>query len=119
VLLTANVAFLAIPGIGNSTQLASFFSTVTSIGSIVIGLLLVRKHRNKPEDSADNVVGHFIYFIAPTPFLTAIGLLSLVGSISPKSAQPSDRLRNARDSIQSTVFIAHVVVSLHELVIFA
>ncbi|KAF9782854.1 hypothetical protein BJ322DRAFT_179603 [Thelephora terrestris] len=54
VLLTANVAFLAIPGIGNSTQLASFFSTVTSIGSIVIGLLLVRKHRNKPEDSADN-----------------------------------------------------------------
>ncbi|KAF9791947.1 hypothetical protein BJ322DRAFT_1026338 [Thelephora terrestris] len=55
VLLTANMAFLAIPGIGNSTQLASYFSTVTAIGSIVIGLLLVRKHSNKLEDSARDV----------------------------------------------------------------
>lgn len=64
VLLNANVAFLAIPsvdvgdGARTPAQLASYFSTVMSIGSVVIGLLLVRKHRNKPHDSATEVDGY-------------------------------------------------------------
>ena len=73
VLLTANMAFLAIPSVDNGTrartptQVASYFSTVTSIGSIVIGLLLVRKHRDKPNEFADEVVSHFTRSLAP-PF---------------------------------------------------
>jgi len=61
VLLNANVAFLAIPSVdtGNRTrtpsQLASYLSIITSVGSIVIGLLLLRHHRTKPQDSADEV----------------------------------------------------------------
>lgn len=64
-LLNANVQFLAVPGVdpGNHyrspTQIANYLSIITSIGSIVIGLLLLRQHKTKPEDSADEVVGCF------------------------------------------------------------
>ncbi|KAF8960337.1 hypothetical protein BDZ97DRAFT_1665959, partial [Flammula alnicola] len=52
VLLNANVAFLAIqsvdssapPGGRSGQQRASYFSIVTAIGAIVLGLLLVRQH---------------------------------------------------------------------------
>jgi len=70
VLLNANVAFLAIPSVdpgsgpGNHTrspvQVASYISIVTSVGSVVIGLLLLRQHRTKPQDSADEVVSHYL-----------------------------------------------------------
>ena len=69
-LLNANVAFLAIPSVdpGNRTrtpsQLASYLSIITSVGSIVIGLLLLRQHRTKPQDSADEVVSHLIRSLA-------------------------------------------------------
>ena len=65
-LLNANVAFLAIPSVDpgdhtrTPTQLASYISIVTSIGSVVIGLLLLRQHRTKPQDAADEVVSHNI-----------------------------------------------------------
>ena len=65
-LLNANVAFLAIPSVdpGDHTrtpaQLASYISIVTSIGSVVIGLLLLRQHRTKPQDAADEVVSLII-----------------------------------------------------------
>ena len=65
-LLNANVAFLAIPSVdpGNHirtpAQLASYLSVITSIGSIVIGLLLLRQHRTKPQDAAEEVVSHFV-----------------------------------------------------------
>jgi|SRR5712675_3477923 len=62
VMLAANVAFLAIPGVmflntnsGNlvifpsSSQIASLLSVEASAGSIVIGLLLVRHNRTKQE----------------------------------------------------------------------
>ena len=61
-LLNANVAFLAIPSVDpgdhirTPAQLASYISIVTSIGSVVIGLLLLRQHRTKPQDAADEVV---------------------------------------------------------------
>jgi hypothetical protein len=52
VLLNANVAFLAIQSVDSSAPLggrsgqqrASYFSIMTSIGAIVLGLLLVRQH---------------------------------------------------------------------------
>src|SRR5712675_310066 len=62
VMLAANVAFLAIPGVmflntnsGNlvilpsSSQIASLLSVESSAGSIVIGLLLIRHNRTKQE----------------------------------------------------------------------
>lgn len=60
-MLNANVAFLAIPsvdpgpGTRTSAQLASYFSIVTSIGSVVTGLLLLRQHRTKPQESSEEV----------------------------------------------------------------
>jgi chaperone required for assembly of F1-ATPase len=66
VLLNANVAFLAIPSVDSGdhvrtpAQLASYLSMVTSIGSIVIGLLLLRQHRTKPHDAAEEVVSHIV-----------------------------------------------------------
>ena len=76
-MLTANVGFLAIPGVVLSnlsgtditnakevmiftspSQIASCLSVEASIGSIVIGLLLVRHNRSKPkEDPAGAVSG--------------------------------------------------------------
>ncbi|KAJ3829533.1 hypothetical protein F5880DRAFT_1521865 [Lentinula raphanica] len=67
VLLNANVAFLAIQSIDNSSnspgrspaQIASFLSTVASFGSIILGLLLANTHRAKAEDSAGSVARIF------------------------------------------------------------
>ena len=61
-LLNANVAFLAIPSVdpGNHirtpAQLASFISIVTSIRSVVVGLLLLRQHRTEPHEAVEEVV---------------------------------------------------------------
>ncbi|KAG7448691.1 uncharacterized protein BT62DRAFT_929785 [Guyanagaster necrorhizus] len=61
VLLNANVAFLAIQSVDDSSdnpgrspaQLSSYLSTIASIGSIILGLLLIRKHRSKARDSSE------------------------------------------------------------------
>ncbi|KAI0763100.1 hypothetical protein BD413DRAFT_484729 [Trametes elegans] len=59
VLLNANVAFLAIPSVDTGTgqltaaQISSYLSIVTSVGSILLGLLLIRQHRVKSRDTAD------------------------------------------------------------------
>ncbi|KAH9171928.1 hypothetical protein EDB89DRAFT_2174042, partial [Lactarius sanguifluus] len=51
VMLTANVGFLAIPGIFTSAaQIASCMSVEASAGSIVIGMLLVRHNRTKQKE---------------------------------------------------------------------
>jgi len=60
VLLNANVAFLAIQSIDNASgspgrspaQIASFLSIVASFGSIILGLVLARKHRAKAKATA-------------------------------------------------------------------
>ncbi len=73
VLLNANVAFLDISNVtpedfsqvSTVGQVASFISTITSIGSIIVGLLLVRQHRPSSEmDAADAVrqIAHFAHF---------------------------------------------------------
>lgn len=54
VLLNANVAFLAVPGVnyGSATQIASYLSVITSIGSIITGLLLTRQYRDRKDSSS-------------------------------------------------------------------
>jgi hypothetical protein len=66
VLLTANVAFLAIPGVGPGgdtrtlTQIVSYISIVTSLGCLVTGLVLIRHHKTKLQDAAEEVVSYSI-----------------------------------------------------------
>ena len=63
-LLTANVAFLAVPGVGSGdgtralTQIVSYISIVTSLGCLVTGLILIRHHNTRPKDAVDEVVSH-------------------------------------------------------------
>ena len=84
-MLTANVGFLAIPGVvlsnlngtdltnanqvnifTSATQIASSLSVEASIGSIVIGLLLVRHNRTKQrEDPAGAASGQLHLTYAP------------------------------------------------------
>ncbi len=63
VLLNANVAFLAIPSVDpgsnnnrTAAQIVSYISIVTSTGSIIIGLLLIRQYRVKPRETVEEAV---------------------------------------------------------------
>lgn len=68
VLLNANVAFLGVPYVGQSAQadaaqLSSYLSIVASVGTIVVGLLLIRQNRKSRQALApDEVVYHALYF---------------------------------------------------------
>ncbi|KDR80111.1 hypothetical protein GALMADRAFT_136654 [Galerina marginata CBS 339.88] len=64
VMLNANVAFLAIQSVDSDSdnlpyrspaQISSYLSVVASIGSIVLGLLLIRQNRTKSRESADEM----------------------------------------------------------------
>jgi hypothetical protein len=66
-MLSVNVGFLAIPGVvptnnNNSlisstpSEIVSYLSLIASVGSIVVGLLLVRHHRTKQEEDAEGAV---------------------------------------------------------------
>ena len=65
-LLNANVAFLAIQSVDqisennnpdrSPAQIASYLSIIASIGSIILGLLLIRQNRTKSGGTADDVV---------------------------------------------------------------
>jgi hypothetical protein len=57
VLLNANVAFLGTRGGAlSSADISSYFSIATSVGSIVLGLLLVRQNQTKDRETATDVV---------------------------------------------------------------
>ena len=69
VLLNANVAFLVLPAASHPqvedsqqtpnisiAQVASQLSMVASIGSMIVGLLLVRQHRTRPVETAYDAV---------------------------------------------------------------
>jgi len=60
-LLNANVAFLAIQsvdeGLGRRVdQVASYISVTMSVGSIILGLLLVRQNRTETRETANELV---------------------------------------------------------------
>lgn len=71
-MLSVNVGFLAIPGIvptnnnnttlpPNPSQIISYLSLIASVGSIVVGLLLVRHHRTKQEEDPNGAVSQIGY----------------------------------------------------------
>jgi len=55
VVLNANVAFLTL-GANMLAKSFSFVSTVTSVGVVVLGLILVRQNQRKDQDSAEQAV---------------------------------------------------------------
>ncbi|KAK0454764.1 hypothetical protein EV421DRAFT_1759033 [Armillaria borealis] len=63
ILLNANVAFLAIPSVdesveryrGSMTQVLSILSVVSSLGSILVGLLMGRYHRTKKHIPVEDI----------------------------------------------------------------
>ncbi|KAF5311160.1 hypothetical protein D9619_008039 [Psilocybe cf. subviscida] len=62
VVLNANVAFLAIQSVDidrnpyrSPAQISSYLSVVANIGSIILGLLLMRQNRTKSRETADEV----------------------------------------------------------------
>ncbi|KAI0918570.1 hypothetical protein AcV5_002523 [Taiwanofungus camphoratus] len=80
VLLNANVAFLTVPDVDpgkgprTSAQIASFVSIIASIGSIIIGLLLVRHYRVKPKDTADDATNYLLSRRHPTLGLETLAI---------------------------------------------
>lgn len=68
VLLNANVAFLAIQSVDEASsspsrsaaQITSYLSVITSIGSIILGLLLVRQNRSKAKETSRDAVRLFL-----------------------------------------------------------
>ncbi len=71
VLLNANIAFLAIQSIDESsvdkgrspTQIASYVSTILSVGSVSLGLLLLQKYRHKNRDYNILHVSYIFYHL--------------------------------------------------------
>jgi hypothetical protein len=68
-MLNANVAFLAIQSVDvnanantsqyrSYAQISSYLSVVANIGSIILGLLLMRQNRTKSRETADEAVSH-------------------------------------------------------------
>ena len=66
VMLNANVAFLAIQSVDvnnvnggpyrSPAQISSYLSVIANIGSIILGLLLMRQNRTKSRETADEAV---------------------------------------------------------------
>ncbi|KAI0806179.1 hypothetical protein BC629DRAFT_1590590 [Irpex lacteus] len=86
VLLNANVAFLDISNVtpddfsqvSTVGQVASFISTITSIGSIIVGLLLVRQHRPSSEMDAADAMESLERYIKRTGSVQKLALLYAV-----------------------------------------
>lgn len=84
-LLNANVALLAIPtvvdpnGPVTTAEITSYLSIVASIGCILVGLLLIRQHRVKSKDTAEDAVSD-----------------DLLALISMNSAFPQNNYLNSR-----------------------
>ncbi|TFK26157.1 hypothetical protein FA15DRAFT_667838 [Coprinopsis marcescibilis] len=82
VLLNANVAFLAIQSIDidqegyrSPVQMASYLSTVSSIGSVIIGLLLIRQNRTRAHGTATDVCNFLKERSHPTLGLETLAIL--------------------------------------------
>jgi len=89
VLLNANVAFLAIPSVdpnSNSSsgtiaatrtpaQIASYASIISSIGSIILGLLLIRQYRVKPIETVGEAGTFLMKMNHPTRGVETLAIL--------------------------------------------
>jgi len=73
VMLNANVAFLAIQSVDvdadprrSPAQVSSYLSVIANIGSIILGLLLMRQNRTKSRETADEAVSYlYLPFFFP------------------------------------------------------
>ncbi|OCH90748.1 hypothetical protein OBBRIDRAFT_887446 [Obba rivulosa] len=104
VLLNANVAFLAVPGVINSAgmtmspnnsqgyvqtaaQIASYVSIVLSIGAIILGLLLVRQNRTKERENIDSAISflsrvtHLIFGLDSLSYIFGLPYALLMWSV--------------------------------------
>ncbi|KAF8190319.1 hypothetical protein K438DRAFT_1831838 [Mycena galopus ATCC 62051] len=84
VVLNANVAFLSIQSVdqgGNivsarsAAQISSYLSMLTSIGSVIIGLLLVKHHRNRARNTAAEAANFIANRTHPTLGLETLAVL--------------------------------------------
>ena len=75
VLLNANMAFLSIQSVDNggdvvadrsAAQIASYISIVTSVGSVIISLLLVRQNRSINRQTVEEAVSISVCLFTPS-----------------------------------------------------
>ncbi|KDQ55293.1 hypothetical protein JAAARDRAFT_332841 [Jaapia argillacea MUCL 33604] len=81
VMLTANVSFLAIQSVDQGPfnrappQIASYLSTIASIGSIMLGLLLVRQHRSLSREDATLAERYICSKVGPNNRLETLAIM--------------------------------------------
>jgi len=77
VLLNANVAFLQTPRATSleTAVIASYFSISTSVGSIVLGLLLVRQNQTKDRETATDVINFLVNRAHPLLGLETLAIM--------------------------------------------
>ncbi|KAH9947518.1 hypothetical protein B0H21DRAFT_329202 [Amylocystis lapponica] len=114
VLLTANVGFLAIQSVDSSTsfrsaaQIASYISTLCSVGSLLLCTILSRQHRNNAHGTAAEAVQ---YLARRSQTIGGLQLLAITfsllvlssrggcwGSISPYAGSASTRRGRTQSS---------------------
>lgn len=117
VLLNANVAFLEIPYVGETpiagaSQLISYLSIVASVGTIVIGLMLIRQNRKSAQREVPEEVVCFIL----CPLVNDIpDMLFLLGCTSRPDEVAEIRDGTTCSSIQCSLRIAHVGVRVYHI----
>ena len=91
------------------SQVVSDISVVASIGSILIGLLLVRQYRVRPRDNAEEAVRHrFHAFVSELK----LRLFIWIGGVPSTEDPPYERYRNALNSIQPALRTSFMGVSI-------
>ena len=124
VMLNANVAFLAIQSVDvdadpyrSPAQISSYLSVIANIGSIILGLLLMRQNRTKSKETADEAVSY-----SCLPFFFSYVLTHAKAGISCFSSSPATRSGNTRDLVQPSLRFPDVGVcspSIHSKFIVA
>jgi len=108
VMLNANVAFLAIQSVDvndvngdpyrSPAQISSYLSVIANIGSIILGLLLMRQNRTKSKETADEAVSYLCLLI-----FFSYSLTHAKAGISCFPSSPATRFGNTRDLVQSSL----------------
>ena len=126
VMLNANVAFLAIQSVDvnnnggpyrSPAQISSYLSVIANIGSIILGLLLMRQNRTKCKETADEAVS-----CSCLPNFFSYVLMHAKAGISCFPSSPATRSGNTRDLVQSSLCSPDVGVcspSIHSKFIVA
>ena len=124
VMLNANVAFLAIQSVDvdadpyrSPAQISSYLSVIANIGSIILGLLLMRQNRTKSKETADEAVSY-----SCLPIFFSYVLTHAKAGISCFPSSPATRSGNTRDLVQPSLRFPDVGVcspSIHSKFIVA